>query len=249
MRFRALAVDYDGTLAHGGIVATSTCEALAHLKRTGRRIVLVTGRELGDLKSVCRNLEVFDRVVAENGAVVYNPADGGERVLGEPPPRIFVERLEERRIAPLSKGRVIVATSEPHEKAVLDVIRDLGLELQIVFNEGAVMVLPAGMRKASGLQVALVELGIAAHEVVGVGDAENDHALMQSCGCAVAVADALPMLKGEADRVLESPNGAGIVELVGHLVEDEARLVPAGRRDPAGDSNRRTFRPEPGPRR
>lgn len=248
MRFRALAADYDGTLAHGGIVAPSTREALARLKQTGRKVVLVTGRELGDLKSVCRELEIFDRVVAENGAVVHNPADGGVRVLGEPPPPLFVERLAERGIEPLSTGRVIVATKEPHEAAVLDVIRDLGLELRIVFNKGAVMVLPAGISKASGLGVALEELDLAAHEVVGVGDAENDHAFMKSCGCAVAVANALPTLKEEADLVLESSNGAGIVELIRRLIEDEARLVPGRLENPAGASNGEASPAGPGAR-
>lgn len=234
MYFLALATDYDGTLAHGGIVAERTRDALRRLKETGRRVVLVTGRELDDLRSVCRDLAIFDRVVAENGAVLYNPADGSERLLAEPPPRIFIERLEERRVEPLSKGRVIVSTWEPEEKAVLDVIRDLGLELQIVFNKGAVMVLPAGINKAVGLLAALEEIGLSAHNVVAVGDAENDHAFMKACGCAAAVANALPMLKEEADLVLDAPHGAGVEELIGRIVAADAELVPARHGIPVG---------------
>ena len=62
---------------------------------------------------------------------------------------------------------------------MLEAIRDLGLELQIIFNKGAVMVLPAGVNKASGLAVALARLGLSPHNVVGVGDAENDHAFLR----------------------------------------------------------------------
>lgn len=225
MYFLALATDYDGTLAHGGVVDAATEQALHRFKETGRRLILVTGREFEDLKHVCRRLDVFDLVVAENGALLYDPADGSERLLAEPPPPIFVQRLEERRVEPLSKGRVIVATWEPAEQAVLEAIRDLGLELQIIFNKGAVMVLPPGINKATGLTAALEELGLSPHNVVAVGDAENDHAFMSASGCSAAVANALPMLKAHADIVLEGAHGAGVVELIERIVEDDQHLM------------------------
>lgn len=227
MYFLALATDYDGTLAHGGVVTEQTMTALCRLKDTGRRLILVTGRELDDLQSVFRDVAVFDRVVAENGALLFDPGSGSERVLAEPPPALFVERLQARRIEPLSIGRVIVATREPEEKHVLDVIRELGLELQIIFNKGAVMVLPAGVNKATGLAAALEDLGLSAHNVVGVGDAENDHAFMSTCGASAAVANALPTLKAEADHVLGAPHGAGVEELIERMIADDSTLVPA----------------------
>lgn len=49
MRYVALATDYDGTLAHHGVVDGPTLEALRRLKESGRRLVLVTGRELPEL--------------------------------------------------------------------------------------------------------------------------------------------------------------------------------------------------------
>jgi HAD superfamily hydrolase (TIGR01484 family) len=150
MRYHVLATDYDGTLAHHGRVHDSTLAALERLRATGRRLILVTGRELDDLLSVFAEVEFFEWIVAENGALLYRPADRQEKVLGAPPPE-FVEMLRQRGVAPLSVGRVIVATWQPHETTILRVIRDLGLELQVSFNKGAVMVLPAGITKASGL--------------------------------------------------------------------------------------------------
>src|SRR5207253_1677558 len=120
-----------------------------------------------------------------------------------PPPAVFAETLRQRGVSPISVGRVIVATWEPHEQVVLATIRDLGLELQVIFNKGAVMVLPAGVNKASGLAAALKALELSPHEVVGVGDAENDHALLTLCECGVAVANALPALKERADLVTQ----------------------------------------------
>ena len=104
-------------------------------------------------------------------------------------------------------------------------IRELGLELQVIFNKGAVMVLPAGVNKASGLAAALEDLGLSPHNVVAIGDAENDHALLAMAECSAAVANALPMLKARADLVTAGDHGAGVVELIERLIEDDLRDV------------------------
>jgi HAD superfamily hydrolase (TIGR01484 family) len=111
-------------------------------------------------------------------------------LLAELPPKKFVEELRRRGVENISVGRSIVATWVPHETTVLDVIRDQGLEMQVIFNKGAVMVLPSGVNKASGLKAALDELRLSPHEVAGVGDAENDHAFLAICEAAVAVSNA-----------------------------------------------------------
>ncbi|RUU26633.1 HAD family phosphatase, partial [Mesorhizobium sp. M6A.T.Ce.TU.002.03.1.1] len=98
----ALATDYDGTLAENGIVSDATRAALERLKETGRKLIMVTGRELADLESVFPELGIFDKVVAENGALVYTPASKKERILAPAPPAEFVDRLMMRKIAPLS---------------------------------------------------------------------------------------------------------------------------------------------------
>ena len=179
MRYVALATDFDGTLARGGCVEPSTIDALKRLAATGRRLLLVTGRELDDLCRVFAETDLFDRLVVENGAVLHRPSTGETRALAAAPPPEFVAELARRGVAPLSAGASIVATWHPNEETVLDVIRELGLELQVTFNKGAVMVLPAGVNKASGLAAALEELGLSAHNAVAIGDAENDHALLE----------------------------------------------------------------------
>jgi HAD superfamily hydrolase (TIGR01484 family) len=229
MYFLAIATDYDGTIAHRGSVNAATVAALKKCKESGRRLILVTGRELPDLKKVFADVKIFDRVVAENGALIYDPSTEKERVIAAAPPAMFVERLKELKVEPLSVGRSIVATWEPHEATVLKVIRDLGLELQIIFNKGAVMVLPAGMNKAAGFAVALRELELSPHNVVGVGDAENDHSFMRACGCSAAVANALPMVKEAADIRLSGNQGDGVIELIEKLCREDARMVPAER--------------------
>lgn len=227
MRFMVLACDYDGTLAHHGRVDQATVHALERCIESGRKLVLVTGRELPELQGIFPQLSLFDWVVAENGGLLFRPATKTETPLAEAPSEEFVATLRKRGVDRVSTGRVIVATWEPHETTVLESIRDLGLELQVVFNKGAVMVLPSGINKATGLKAALKEMGFSLHNVVGVGDAENDHALLSGCEAGVAVANAVATLKEHADWVTPSDHGAGVAELISRMVENDlADLEP-----------------------
>ncbi|MFN6572523.1 HAD-IIB family hydrolase [Dendronalium sp. ChiSLP03b] len=221
MRYFALATDYDGTIAADSRVTKDTLTALKQLRASGRKLILVTGRELDDLLQVFEQIDLFDYVVAENGALLYCPASRQEKLLGEPAPTEFIKALRDRQVNPLSVGRVIVATWHPQETAVLETIRDLGLELQVIFNKGAVMVLPSGINKAAGLAAALDEMKLSPHNVVGVGDAENDHAFLSVCECSVAVANALPMLKERVDFVTDSSRGDGVIELIDKLIASD----------------------------
>ena len=220
MRYVLLATDYDGTLASQGKVDDHTLAALERVLASGRKLVLVTGRHLPDLKQIFPNLEIFHRVVAENGALLYRPESREEKLLSEPPSESLLERLKELNV-PFSVGHGIVASWEPHQDSILNAIHDLGLEMHVIFNKGAVMVLPSGVNKGTGLNAALDELGISPHNVVGFGDAENDHAFLATCECAVAVANALPMLKRRADVVTTASHGAGVVEIIEELLRDD----------------------------
>ena len=182
---------------------------------------MVTGRQLDDLLTVFPETHLFDRVVAENGGLYYDPTTREVRPLAAAPPEEFVGELERRRVDPLSVGHVIVATWEPHEQTVLQVIRDLNLELQVIFNKGAVMVLPSGVNKATGLLRALQSLKLSPHDTVGIGDAENDHAFLTACECGVAVGNALDSLKAHADLVTRSDDGEGVIELIDRLIASD----------------------------
>lgn len=179
--------------------------------------MLVTGRRLPDLLDVFPSITLFDRVVGENGAVLYDPAERAERVLAAAPPPTLIRELESRSV-PLAVGRVIVATSDVHAAAVAEAIRALRLPLQTVLNKGAIMILPDGVDKATGMTAALAELGVSTADTVAIGDAENDLAFMGCCGATVAVANALPSLKARADVVTAGEAGAGVVELIDRIL-------------------------------
>jgi hydroxymethylpyrimidine pyrophosphatase-like HAD family hydrolase len=220
MTFEALATDYDGTLAHDGVVYEPTLAALRRARAAGLRLLMVTGRELSDLFNTFEHSSLFDCIVAENGAVVYDPSSREVEVLAPAPPPELLQRLTQARV-PFSVGHSIVATVQPHEHQLLGAIRDLELEWHVIFNKGSVMALPADVTKASGLTPALKTFELSCQRTIGVGDAENDQAFLRACGVAVAVANALQSVKDTAHIVTQGARGDGIIELIDRLLAGE----------------------------
>ena len=225
MRYQVLATDYDGTIAFEGRVDDATVSALRAARDAGMRLVMVTGRELSDLFNTFDHAELFERIVAENGAVLHNPHDQSAVTLAPAPPPALIGVLTEQQV-PLSVGHSVVATVQPYEHQVLAAIRDLGLEWHVIFNKGSVMALPANVTKATGLAPALEALGVTADRTVGVGDAENDQVFLRMCGLAVAVDNALPTVKEMAHIVTAGARGAGVIELIERLLAGDLEATP-----------------------
>jgi len=243
MTFTALATDYDGTIALDGHVDDATLAALRRVREAGRTLIMVTGRELNDLFNTFAHVDLFHRIVAENGAVLYDPSTRTTTSIAPRAPAALVERLA-REGVPISVGHSIVATVEPHEHQVLAAIRDLGLEWHVIFNKGSVMALPAEITKATGLAPALEALQLSHEQTIGVGDAENDQAFLRTCGLAVAVHNALPAVKAMAHLVTSGARGAGVSELIEEWLAGRLdSLSPSGAaqrpsREPTGGYSR-----------
>lgn len=217
MPYLALAADYDGTLATGGVVAAPVVQALARLRESGRKLLLVTGREMDELFEIFPQLYLFDQVVSENGALLYNPQDRSEKYLSAPPPKKFVDELRRRDVSPLSVGRIIIASSASEAPKILAAIRQSGLDLELIFNKHSVMILPRGVDKLMGLRAALEHLKLSLDELVAVGDGENDIPMLDAAGCGAAVAGALESVKAAADIVLSADAGEGVIELIDRI--------------------------------
>ncbi len=205
-----LAFDFDGTLAKNGRVPQDLQQALAQLRQNNFALFLVTGRrydsiDLGSLR------DVFTGIVWENGAVLTLKAiDDLYLPFGHVDARL-VEALESANI-PLEYGTAIVSTWVPHKEAVWQARVESGTEAAIAYNKGAVMILPPGTAKGTGLERLLELCGFSLRNLVSFGDGENDISLIQVAETGIAVADAVPGLKEAANIITSQPGPAGVLE-------------------------------------
>ncbi len=226
MMFKALACDFDGTLASGDRIGPAALEALAKARQAGLKVILVTGRTFFELTRVCERLELFDAVVAENGAVLYFPREAMIREQGPPPPSRLLSELDQRGIY-YQVGRVIVDTARADEPQVREALEMAGVSRDLVYNRAALMLLPAGITKGKGVEHVLRSFGLSFHDTLALGDAENDLALFDACGWAACPGNAVPELKARADWVFSGENGESVAAAIsGPIISG---LLPARR--------------------
>src|SRR5262249_7593314 len=169
-------------------------------------------------------------VVAENGAVLEFPATGRHVVIGHPPNGPFIDELQRRGVH-VDVGETVVEMDAASASTALDVVRQLEQPLILAFNRGRLMLLPQGVAKSTGLRQALAALRLSIHNTVGIGDAENDHDLLDACEVGVAVAWGSPALRAVADEVIDGGGPAAVAEYI-RRVSWQPRLSAAqmGRR-------------------
>jgi hypothetical protein len=230
MKLSVLALDYDGTIASDRGLDPAVRTAIADARGRHIIVLLVTGRRLDDLRRVAGDLHFVDGVVAENGAVVHFPDSGYSSVLGAAPAPAFLKELVRRGI-PFVAGASVVEADASEACRLLETIRATETPLALVFNRGRVMALPQSISKATGLREALAILRLSPHGAVAIGDAENDHDLLQACEVGVAVGWGSPSLLGIADYVVK---GTGPADLAPFL-----HRLAAGRRLPRVRTARR----------
>lgn len=230
MKLASFALDFDGTIARNDVLDPGVREAIAHVRKQGVVVVLVTGRILEDLRRVAGDLHFVDAVVGENGAVIEFPGSGYSRVVGNPPPAALLNELRREGI-PFAAGQSIVDAYADTAQRILAILQRLELPLTLAFNRSRVMVLPQAIGKATGLREALTILRLSPHNTVAIGDAENDHELLQACEMGVAVEWGSEVLKASADHVLR---GEGPAAVAGYL-----RALAKGRKIPAPLKTRR----------
>jgi hypothetical protein len=230
MKLAAIALDYDGTVAVNGVMEPSVRAAIGEVRDAGIAVILATGRRLDDLRRVAGDLRCFDVIVAENGAVLDFPLRGRHVVLGHPPQPGFIAELGRKGVAH-QVGEALVEADASASGTIIDVIHALEQPLALTFNRGRVMALPQAVGKSTGLRHALTTLRISAHNTIAIGDAENDHDLLDACEVGVAVEWGSAALRAVADEVIRGTGPAAVSDYLRQLARTR-QLTPAqmGRR-------------------
>jgi hydroxymethylpyrimidine pyrophosphatase-like HAD family hydrolase len=225
MKLTVLAVDYDGTIAVDGVMSAEVRAALERARGNGLTVIVVTGRILGELRRVAGDLSFADAVVAENGAVVAFPRSGRSTALHIPPAPDFLRELTRRGVS-FATGETVIEAEASAAPDALAAIRQLEQPLSLLFNRGRMMILPQAVSKATGLMVALDALRLSSHNVLAIGDAENDHELLRSAEIGVAVEWGSAALKKIADEILPGRGPPDVATFIDKVV---ARTATGGR--------------------
>lgn len=205
---RVFAFDYDGTLADNGRIPSSLLDKLKQLHLAGFALFLVTGRQYETI-DVSHLTSIFSGIVWENGAVLQHIAADELYLPFGQLERYLLDALEEEQI-PLEKGLAIASTWKAHEEAVWRILSKTGSDAAIIHNKGAVMILPSGTTKGTGLERLLELCGYSPRNLISFGDGENDISLFQISEVGIAVQDAVPSLKTAADHVTQEPGSEGV---------------------------------------
>ncbi len=224
MKFCVLALDYDGTMAEEGKAHPAVLEALQEARARGIVVVLVTGRILSELKKVAGDLDIFDAVVAENGAVLAFP-NGRTRVLGRPPPPALMDELCRLKVD-FKFGDCVLEADASSAPRILNAVQKLEHPLMLAFNRSRLMLLPQGISKATGLREALDTLRLSLHNCIAIGDGENDFQLLEAAEIGVAVAWGSNSLRAIADEVLPGKGPAAVADYVRGVIVN-TRLPPS----------------------
>ncbi len=221
MKLKALALDYDGTIAEHGSMAPDVRAAIGRAREAGLIILIVTGRILGDLRRVCGDLSFADAIVAENGAVLAFPRSGRSTALHFPPAPAFLEALRKRDVQ-FETGETVIDSDASSAPAALEAIQQLEQPLSLLFNRSRMMILPQAISKATGLASALHALRLSEHNVLAIGDAENDHELLRIAEIGVAVEWGSDALKQAADEILPGDSPSAVATYIDSLIERTA---------------------------
>ena len=226
MKPRVLALDFDGTIAVNDTIDVDVAAAIHEARSAGLLVVLVTGRILSDLEARFCGAPPFDAIVAENGAVLKLPDLPSSMTLTQEPDPRFLAEVRRRGIRHVS-GQCVVEAGADAAPQIVEIIHSLGLPLGITFNLGRLMVLPHGVSKASGLQEALWRLRASVHNAVAIGNAENDHQLLEACEIGAAVAWGSEALRRSADEIVPGDGPGAVARYIRDIVS--LRRIPPDR--------------------
>jgi hydroxymethylpyrimidine pyrophosphatase-like HAD family hydrolase len=230
MKLSVIALDYDGTMAHGDRADPAVLDAIAFARSRGITVLIVTGRILSELRRVAGPLGFVDGVVAENGAVIHLPETGYTSTLAPAVSGEFVARLQAKGVE-FQVGQCLVDAGADSAPRMLEAIREIELPIVLIFNRSQVMALAQGVSKATGLAAALNMLRASPRNTLAIGDAENDHELLRFAEVGAAVEWGSVSLQAAADAVIRGTGPAAVGEYLRNVAQRSRLPVPErGRR-------------------
>ena len=136
------------------------------------------------------------------------------RVVGFGPE--VVDRLDD---LPAPEKLLLVSETNEAVRAAERLASRLGDRVSVVAsNEHNVEVTASGVGKAQGVRAVAERLGIASRDALAIGDGLNDLGLFDWAGASIAPANAHPLVRERADRVVPANDDDGVAIALEELV-------------------------------
>lgn len=233
------ALDVDGVLEGGALgfpaVSEASATALRALRAHGRRVVLASGRSLGELAERCEIL-ALEGAVGEYGAAAYVAATGEQIELLSPQAREAMGALRARIEAEADLAcdpaytRVVrcVETGAGGPRplrpaAARALLESVGLTARVVVRHGTGQTdfVPRETDKAAGVRALLSRLGVAEQDkplAFAIGDGVPDAPLLALAQHPFAPAHAAALFADGTVDVTRRSYEAGMAEAVGRYL-------------------------------
>jgi len=214
-----IAIDVDGTLYEGGVVAPQAIAALRDATDRGHIVLVVTGRRWTSLFDVIPEvLPLCIGAVCENGGVLVVREPAQHTLLHRQASSTLIAALQAAHIEPLDVGEVALGVPTVFGAEVAQIVAAAGTDEVMVHNKGSIMLLPPNCDKATGLRSALNTLQLTGSPIIAIGDAGNDLPMFEMATHPVAVANADDAVLAARVPRTRGVAGLGVAEAVNRLL-------------------------------
>ena len=196
--------------------------ALRRLESAGIPVSIVTGVAFMAAYKLAQYMGLSGPVIAENGAVVYDPVLRrrffvGDSELGRKAINLIVKKLG---LTPsfLNRYRDVDFIFEKNENLDVERIRELceenNLDVRVSDSKFLIHVCDKRVNKGRGLMEACRIRKIPLSKVAAIGDSWTDIDMLKVVGLPIAVLNSPEELKKLAKVVTSKPDGEGVIEVI-----------------------------------
>jgi len=222
-RIRLLAVDVAGTLTDDRrLIYPEVIYALRKLEKAEIPVSIVTGNSFMAAYKIAQYFGLSGPIIAESGAVVYDPVLKKRILVGDPElGRKAVNLIvKELGLTPSFLNRyrdvdfIFEKNGDIGAERIRKICKEHNLEIRVSDSKFLIHVCDKKVNKGTGLIEACKLRGIPLSQVAAIGDSWIDLEMLKVVGLPIAVFNSPEELKQVAKIVTKKPDGEGVIEVI-----------------------------------
>lgn len=247
-RFKALFTDLDGTAVPNHPEALPSRKVVEAITKAQEKVIVsvATGRPFSMCRRILEKLNIKDYCIVEGGSQIVDPVTGKvvwEQALHDETiikiikvcsPFTFQEESdnveprspEKPTLAGTRRMMVLLSFDEDDVNQLVDKLKKIPKITVLKVpswrkDKWDVHISHIGASKRHALEVLLGMLELKRHEIIGIGDGQNDLPLFEASGFKVAMGNAIEELRSEADLIVPTVGNDGLAIAIEKLILDD----------------------------